>query len=142
MSLPRPEPAGIQVSASNGATVVRPEGGRLDLELAPAFRSRLQELIESGHRNLVIDLAEVSFIDSSGLGALISALKLLKTPKERRSAERRRSPRVSSRRKSRRGDVRLAAAQPAVMSLLEVIRLDRVFASYPSVDAAVRSFDS
>jgi anti-sigma B factor antagonist len=136
-------PGEIEVSAANGATVVRPEGGRLDLEVAAAFRSRLQELIARGHRNLVIDLAEVSFLDSSGLGALISALKLLKTSKERRRGERRRLSRPSSpRRQKSRGDLRLAAAQPSVVSLLEVIRLDRVFPSYPSVDAAVRSYEA
>jgi anti-sigma B factor antagonist len=122
------------VSRVRGATVVRPEGASLDLEAAARFRDRLHELIEAGHRNLVIDLSEVSFIDSSGLGALVSALKRLKNG-------RRRAPRQGgSRRGPRRGDLRLAAAQPTVLSLLEVIRLDRVFPSYGSVEEAVTSY--
>jgi anti-sigma B factor antagonist len=126
----------IDVTRARGATVVRPEGGRLDLDAAAQFRARLHQLIQSGHRNLVIDLSEISFIDSSGLGALVSALKLLKNGRDRR-----RSPRFGNpRRGGGRGDVRLAAVQPPVRSLLEVIRLDRVFPSFASVDAAVTSY--
>jgi anti-sigma B factor antagonist len=124
-------------SRVRGATVVRPEGSSLDLEAAARFRDRLHQLIDAGHRNLVIDLSEVSFIDSSGLGALVSALKLLKNGRDRRRAPRQ----GGSRRGTARGDVRLAAAQPTVLSLLEVIRLDRVFPSYATVDAAVTSYD-
>lgn len=128
----------IEVSRTRGATVVRPEGGRLDVDGAAQFRGHLHQLIEAGHRNLVIDLSDITFIDSSGLGALVSALKLLKNGRDRR-----RTPRQGvSRRSARRGDVRLAAAQPPVLSLLEVIRLDRVFPSYPSVDEAVTSYDA
>jgi len=78
-------------------------------------------LIEQGNRRLVVDLADVSFIDSSGLGALVSALKTLK-------------------RSDNGGDVRLARVQPPVVSLLEIIRLNRVFTSYPTVEQAAQSF--
>jgi anti-sigma B factor antagonist len=79
------------------------------------------QLVEQGHRRLVVDMSEVSFIDSSGLGALVSALKALKT-------------------QGRNGDIRLAGVQQPVVALLEIIRLQRVFTSYPSVELAVRSF--
>lgn len=126
----------IEVSEARGATVVKPSGDRLDIEAAPEFRSTLLRLIKGGHRNIVIDLRAVSFIDSSGLGALVSALKLLKTSKDRR-----RSPRPGVlRRPTARGDVRLANLQPPVVSLLEIIRLDRVFPSYLTVEDAVQSY--
>jgi anti-sigma B factor antagonist len=128
----------IDVRERNGATVIRPGGGRLDLEVAPEFRSAMLQLIKSGHRYLVVDLQDVGFIDSSGLGTLVSALKQLKTAKDRR-----RVPRPgSSRRPTARGDVKLANVQPPVASLLEIIRLDRVFASYPTVEEAVQSYTS
>jgi anti-sigma B factor antagonist len=111
----------IDVAQNNGATVVRPAGDRLDIEVAGDFRSMLLSLIEQGNRQLVVDLEEISFIDSSGLGALVSALKTLK-------------------RSNDPGDVRLACVQPAVVSLMEIIRLNRVFSSYPSVEQAIRSF--
>jgi len=114
-------PMRIDVVNTDGITVVRPSGDRLDIEVASGFRSMLLSLIEQGNRRLVVDLADVSFIDSSGLGALVSALKTLK-------------------RSDNGGDVRLARVQPPVVSLLEIIRLNRVFTSYPTVEQAAQSF--
>jgi anti-sigma B factor antagonist len=111
----------IEVVEQDGATVVRPTTDRLDIEVAAEFRSMLLSLIDQGHRYVVVDLKDVTFIDSSGLGALVSALKTLK-------------------RGSGSGDVRLARVQPPVVSLLEIIRLNRVFTSYPSVEQAIESF--
>ena len=115
------KPMPIDVSAAEGATVVRPGGERLDIEVAADFRAMLLSLIEQGHRRLVVDLANVGFIDSSGLGALVSALKTLK-------------------RSDNGGDVRLARVQAPVISLLEIIRLNRVFTTYPTVEQAVQSY--
>ena len=111
----------IDVDKGGPATIVRPVAERLDIEVASDFRSMLLSLIEQGNRHLVIDLKDVTFIDSSGLGALVSALKTLK-------------------RSSGSGDVRLARVQPPVISLLEIIRLNRVFTSYASVEQAIQSF--
>jgi anti-sigma B factor antagonist len=111
----------IEVARDNDTTIVRPTGERLDIEVAAEFRAKLLSLIEQGHRQLVIDLHDVSFIDSSGLGALVSALKTLK-------------------RGSGPGDVRLARVQTPVVSLLEIIRLNRVFTSFASVEQAVQSY--
>lgn len=111
----------IDVSQAEGCAVVRPGGERLDIEVAADFRALLLSLIDDGHRRLVIDLREVTFIDSSGLGALVSALKTIK-----RSGD--------------AGDVRLAHVQPPVVALLEIIRLNRVFSSHASVDDAVASY--
>lgn len=114
-------PMRIEVVNDHGATVVRPSGERLDIEVAADFRAMLLSLIEQGHRRLVVDLSDVTFIDSSGLGALVSALKTLK-------------------RSDDGGDVRLARVQAPVVSLLEIIRLNRVFTTYPTVEQAVQSY--
>ena len=114
-------PMRIDVTNAEGVTVVRPSGERLDIEVAADFRAMLLSLIEQGHRRLVVDLSDVSFIDSSGLGALVSALKTLK-------------------RSDNGGDVRLARVQAPVVSLLEIIRLNRVFTTYSTVEQAVQSF--
>lgn len=111
----------IDVAQLNGAAVVRPAGPRLDLQVAGEFRTALLHLIDAGHHRLVVDLANVEFVDSSGLGALVSALKTLRLLKGG-------------------GDIRLANVRPSVVALLEIIRLQRVFFSYPSVDQAVQSF--
>lgn len=111
----------IDVAENNGVTVVRPAGARVDLQVAGEFRTALLQLIEGQHHRLVVDMSDVHFVDSSGLGALVSALKTLKLLKSD-------------------GDVRLANVQPPVVALLEIIRLHRVFTSYPSVEQAVHSF--
>jgi anti-sigma B factor antagonist len=111
----------FQIDDSAGAVVIRPKMPRVDIEVAGQFRAALLQLVEQGHRRLVVDMSEVSFIDSSGLGALVSALKALKT-------------------QGRNGDIRLAGVQQPVVALLEIIRLQRVFTSYPSVELAVGSF--
>jgi anti-sigma B factor antagonist len=126
----------VDLAKRDHATVVRPLCEWLDGSVAAQFRGTLVGLVKAGHRNLVVDLGAVSYVDSSGLGALVSALKMLKTGRERRTR-----PRTErSRRPAARGDVRLADAQPPVVSLLEIIRMNRVFACYPTVDAAVSSF--
>jgi anti-sigma B factor antagonist len=111
----------FDVAEQNGAAVVRPAGMRVDLEVAGDFRAALLQVIDAGHRHLVVDLGDVHFVDSSGLGALVSGLKTLKLLKGD-------------------GDIRLANVQPPVVALLEIIRLHRVFSSYPSVDQAVQSY--
>jgi len=112
----------IDVAEQSGAAVVRPLGSRVDLQSAGEFRNALLQLIDVGHHKLVVDLSDVEFVDSSGLGAPVSALKTLKLLKGG-------------------GDIRLANVQPSVVALLEIIRLHRVFFSYPTVDQAVQSFN-
>lgn len=105
----------------DGVAVVVPAGPRLDAEVAGELRSALLQLIENGSRKLILDLPAVEFIDSSGLGALVSALKRLKQS-------------------DAAADIRLAHVQPSVRAVLEIIRLHRVFSEFPSVEDAVESF--
>jgi len=111
----------IDVARLDGVTVITPRSERIDFESAPELRGALLDAIEKGTHNLVVDLGCVGFIDSSGLGAFVSAFKALKT-------------------RNGGGDLRLANLQPPVVELLEIIRLNRVFLTYPSVDAAADSF--
>jgi anti-sigma B factor antagonist len=119
-------------------TVILPGVERIDIETGAALRQALQSVVRRGRQQLVVDLSDVGFMDSSGLSVLISGLKMVKLGRERR-----RAPRASpTRRPTVRGDVKLAALQPAVRSLLQIIRLDRVFDLHPSVEAAVASYGS
>ena len=111
----------IDVSNVGAATVVRPADERIDIEVAGDLRAELLRLIESGRSNLVVDLEGVSFIDSSGLGALVSGIKAIRMS-------------------GVGGDIRLANSRASVIELLEVIRLNRVFSTYPSVELAAQSF--
>lgn len=58
-------------------TVVEPLRNRIDAALAVRLREELLALIEQGHKKLVLDLSRVEFIDSSGLGLLVSVMKAL-----------------------------------------------------------------
>jgi anti-anti-sigma factor len=82
---------------------------------AEAFEAQLRHLIRSGHRDLVVDLAGVTSIDSAGIRALVRG---------HTSAQR------------AGGNLRLAAARPAVNKILELSHLAGIFETYDSVEAA------
>jgi anti-sigma B factor antagonist len=98
-----------------GVLVVAVEEKRLDAGKAPAFKEGIAQCIEAGHTRLVLDLSRVEFIDSSGLGAIVSCLKRL----------------------GPRGSLAVAGAQGPVMRLFTLTRMDRVFPLEETADAAV-----
>lgn len=53
--------------------------GELDLFTAPELRARIGRAIDGGVRKLVVDLSETEFVDSTGLGVLLSALKRIRS---------------------------------------------------------------
>ena len=96
--------------------VVLVNESRLDAAMAEAFKAYLFEQIDTGVAEIVIDLSEVRFMDSSGLGALVAALKKL----------------------SGSGKLKLASAQPAVKDLFDLTSMDKLFTIMDSVDEAVQ----
>lgn len=64
----------VSTRKSDGATVVV-VSGELDVFTAPDFETALQELISAGDSSLVLDLTGVDFLDSTGLGVMVKALK-------------------------------------------------------------------
>ncbi|MBB3021564.1 anti-anti-sigma factor [Microvirga lupini] len=87
--------------------------GRLDAAAAPHVLSRLKDAVADGRSRLAVDLSEVSFIDSTGLGTLVSGLKAA------RRAE---------------GDLRLVAPNSQAQRLLRLTTLDRVFVTSDTLD--------
>ncbi|HVX44208.1 MAG TPA: STAS domain-containing protein [Mycobacteriales bacterium] len=57
---------------NDGGTAVVGVSGEVDVYSAPALGERINELLDSGQRRLVVDLNSVEFIDSTGLGTLVS----------------------------------------------------------------------
>ena len=104
----------VDVSVEGKAAVVR-LAGELDLYTADAVREALVRALDPAPERVVVDLADVTFIDSTALGVLIEA--------------RRRLPDV--------GRFRLASPGLEVRRALEVSGLDRHFAIADSVDAAL-----
>jgi anti-sigma B factor antagonist len=106
------------VRHSGDVTVVDLEG-RLDAVSAPETRAELHELVERGYRKLVLNLREIGFIDSAGLGSLVSCLR-------RCAAE--------------GGDLRLAEVPAFCRSIFQLTRLTRVFDVTQTEGEAVASF--
>ncbi|WP_431218800.1 STAS domain-containing protein [Leifsonia xyli] len=108
----------------NITTTVREDGvavlattGRINLVTAPDVRREVQRVVDEGHTRVAMDLSGVEFIDSSGLGALISGLKAARTAG---------------------GDLRITSAADQVTSVLRLTNLDRILRVYPSPDDAYR----
>src|SRR4051794_1652993 len=98
-----------------GAHVLRLRG-ELDLRTVPKLRMRLAEALERGTGPVIIDLTDVTFIDSTGLSALLNALRRLT--------------------RAGRGLV-LTLHEGPVLRLLRMTRLDSTFALYDSPEAAL-----
>jgi anti-sigma B factor antagonist len=64
------------VDGDDGATVV--VTGEVDLYTAPRLRERLEEVIDAGNLALTVELSQMDFIDSTGLGVLVGAHKRLR----------------------------------------------------------------
>lgn len=100
------------------ATVVRCDG-RLTMVTAPALKTAVTAAVADGRPRVVVDLSGVGFIDSSGLGALVSGLK------ETRQAG---------------GDLRIVGATAQVLTVLGLTNLDRVLHPYAQLEDAVRAW--
>ena len=101
-------------TGADGVVVITPHG-RLNMAAAPAIREQLHAFVRAGHARLVVDLAAVDTIDSSGLGALISGLK---------------AARQSG------GDLRITSPGTQVTAVLELTNLNRVLRVSESPDGA------
>lgn len=99
---------------ADGVGVVVPQG-RLNMVSARRLKDVLSELVAGGTARIVVDLAETTFLDSSGLGALIGGLKATRQAG---------------------GDLRIARPTPAVSSVFELTNLDRVLRARDSVEDA------
>lgn len=104
----------VEFKQANGVLVVTPRINRLDAQAAAAFRGAVGERLQ-GARLVVVSLAHITFIDSSGLAALISVLKRVPAG----------------------GQLRLAQPNSAVRSLLALTRLEKVLPSFDTVELAL-----
>ena len=103
------------IARTQGVAVFRFMEARLDAANAPTFRDWMAQAIDRGDVRIVLDMGGVDFVDSSGLGALVGALK-----------------RVGA-----RGDLALASLQPSVQKAFRLTRMDRVFQIFPDTDSAM-----
>jgi anti-sigma B factor antagonist len=95
----------------NGTIVLNLDEERLDAHNSGELKVIMQQLFESGKKSLLVDLQKVRFIDSSGLGALVSGFKNAT---------------------ANQGTLKLSSLQPQVKSMFELTRLHRVFEIFAS----------
>lgn len=90
--------------------------GEVDVSTAPELRERLLLMAERGPATAVVDLTDVSFVDSTALGVLVSGVKRLR---------------------SAGGELHLVVTQPHITKVFEITGLSEVFRIFPTLDAAV-----
>ncbi len=102
-----------------GIVVLEPRGKIMGGPDATILHEKLHDCIEKGNKKVVIDLARVDWMNSTGLGILISGLTTLK---------------------NNDGEMKLANVTDKIQSLLTITKLVTVFESHDSVDGAISSF--
>lgn len=109
------------VDEQYNAVVITLKGNVMGGPDGSKLHDKLHELRESGKKNIVVDLSKVKFMNSSGLGMLISAMTTMRNSG---------------------GDLRLANVADRIQSLLVVTKLITVFKNFDSVKEAVASYES
>lgn len=95
--------------------VVSVDEDRIDAAVAIKFKDEMRAKTEDGAKRVILDLSKVAFIDSSGLGAVVAAMKQLGAARK----------------------LDLAGMTPAVDKVFRLTRMDSVFSMYPTLDAAL-----
>jgi anti-sigma B factor antagonist len=93
----------------------------LSADTSGEFKEYLDDVVDSGNYRIIIDLSEAEYVDSSGLGALVSRLAYCR---------------------SLQGDIRLAYPSEFMYSLLNITHLDQVLKLFASLEEAIESFSS
>ncbi len=90
--------------------------GEVDLYTAPEFKEQLLEVVGKGSRNVLVDLTNATFIDSTTLGVLVGGVKRLRP---------------------NGGQLTLVCSDRNITKIFEITGLDKVFPIYPSRAEAV-----
>lgn len=109
----------IKMEKTEGIAVLYIREDRLDANNSEELKAELRRFFEGGTKDLILDLKEVLFIDSSGLGVLVSGYKNASIL---------------------HGSLKLSNLQSQVKSMFELTRLHRVFDIFTTVDEALLSY--
>ena len=95
-------------------------GGEIDVYTAPKLREQLVDLVTDGTYHIVVDMENVDFLDSTGLGVLVGGLKRVR---------------------SHDGSLRLVCTQERILKIFRITGLTKVFPIHDSVADAVAAAD-
>lgn len=111
-----PEPRFTVTDEAAGGAVVVTASGELHMLTAPELGARVRTALRSGERRLVVDLADVQFIDSTGLGMLLSVLREVEHAG---------------------GSMAVVCANPTVLRLFAITGTDETLDLHPTRDGAL-----
>lgn len=100
---------------ADGKTIVA-VGGEIDVYTAPKLRDKITELVAGGAYDLVVDMQEVEFLDSTGLGVLVGGLKKVR---------------------AHSGSLQLVCNQDRLLKIFRITGLAKVFVIHDSADEAL-----
>jgi len=107
----------IKLERYDGKVVVEPVANRIDVTNAQEFKDFLVSLIEQGEKDMILDLHQVEFMDSTALGVVVSVFKRLKEAGGK--------------------DLKLCEVSGLVKELFEITRLHAVMKIFPSREEAL-----
>jgi anti-sigma B factor antagonist len=107
----------VKVEDADPGLAVLVVGGEVDYEVSPQLKARLMKAIKAGTRRLVLDLTDVSFIDSTAIGVIAGAVERLD--------------------ELGGGSVAVVSTHEKVMQIFEITGLDNVLTVHPSRDDAL-----
>jgi anti-sigma B factor antagonist len=90
-------------------------GGEIDVYTAPKLREAIVAAVDAGHTHLIIDVQKVEFLDSTGLGVLVGALKRVRADS---------------------GSLDIVCTQERILKIFEITGLDKVFGLHTSIEDA------
>ena len=91
-------------------------GGEIDVYTAPKLRDKISELVATGSYDIVVDMHEVEFLDSTGLGVLVGGLKKVR---------------------AHDGSLRLVCNQDRLLKIFRITGLAKVFVIHETADEAL-----
>ena len=100
---------------ADGKTIVA-VGGEIDVYTAPKLRDKISELVATGAYHIVVDMHEVEFLDSTGLGVLVGGLKKVR---------------------AHDGTLRLVCNQDRLLKIFRITGLAKVFVIFGTTDEAL-----
>lgn len=109
----------LSIERIGSVTVVRVPGEFLDASTVKAFKEGIGRVIDGGADKVVLDMSHLQFVDSSGLGAILSCLRKLN---------------------SAGGDLKLIGMTRPVRALFELVRMHRIMDIYDTETEALRAF--
>jgi anti-sigma B factor antagonist len=107
----------LRAEQHNGFLVIRASGDRIDTAGAIKFKDSMRELTQTGDVRVVLDMTTIAFIDSSGLGAVVAALKALGPGRK----------------------LELLGLTPTVQKVFRLTRMDSIFTIHTTLPEGLRN---